>query len=170
MRNATLVLSAVLTAALLNQAGVATSALPSVRESPAAPAGTAQARRSARRRKGSRGLVGVAAAGVAATPGCQGCAERALKRAGKIRRISRGHASHCRVVELESDAQWRMFYEQMLAYKKEHGDCRVPIRWPPNPQLGSWVNRMRVWYQDYAVSCLHLRSAWRYQLAMRPLI
>ena len=161
MHKPRLVLLAILAAAILTQARVATPVPPSpapVRDELAAtaavPAATTRTRRTARRRKGSRGPARIAATGIEATPGCQGCAERALKRAGKIKRISRGHASHCRVVEFESDVQWHMFYQQMLAYKKEHGDCRVPIRWPPNPQLGAWVNRMRMWYQDYAVSQL----------------
>ena len=38
-------------------------------------------------------------------------------------------------------------WEQMLAaleiYKNEHGDCKVPAQWPPNPKLANWVSKQR---------------------------
>jgi hypothetical protein len=35
------------------------------------------------------------------------------------------------------------FYSALLNYRKRYGDCRVPVKWPENPSLASWVSRMR---------------------------
>ena len=34
-------------------------------------------------------------------------------------------------------------YKALVAYKREHGDCLVPQKWPENPPLGSWVAQRR---------------------------
>jgi hypothetical protein len=31
----------------------------------------------------------------------------------------------------------------LKAFKKEHGHCNVPMRYPPNRRLGHWVNGIR---------------------------
>lgn len=34
---------------------------------------------------------------------------------------------------------WDERYGELMAYKERFGDCRVPYKWPTNPQLGTWV-------------------------------
>lgn len=41
---------------------------------------------------------------------------------------------------------WEMRYEQLIQYKKEHGDCNVPMR-KDDPQLGEWVGQQRKQYK-----------------------
>jgi hypothetical protein len=38
---------------------------------------------------------------------------------------------------------WQQFYAALLDYRKQYGDCRVPVKWPQNPWLGAFVHRMR---------------------------
>jgi len=38
---------------------------------------------------------------------------------------------------------WERHIRDLKAFKKEHGHCHVPLRYPPNPYLGHWVNRVR---------------------------
>jgi len=38
---------------------------------------------------------------------------------------------------------WQLRYDELVAYKKEHGDCLVPKRWKENGPLGKWVVRQR---------------------------
>jgi hypothetical protein len=38
---------------------------------------------------------------------------------------------------------WENMFRQLLAFKKEHGDCNVPQRYRTNPALGSWANDQR---------------------------
>lgn len=38
---------------------------------------------------------------------------------------------------------WPAMYSRLLAFKKDFGHVRVPVRWPENPKLGKWVSRMR---------------------------
>jgi hypothetical protein len=33
------------------------------------------------------------------------------------------------------------WYNELVEYKRVHGDCSVPTQWAPNPKLGAWVNR-----------------------------
>jgi len=42
---------------------------------------------------------------------------------------------------------WNDRFNELLEYKKEHGDCLVPQRYPQNPQLGVWVNKQRAEYK-----------------------
>ena len=39
--------------------------------------------------------------------------------------------------------RWNQMLEELLAYKKEHGDCLVPRKWPENQQLSNWVDTQR---------------------------
>jgi hypothetical protein len=34
-------------------------------------------------------------------------------------------------------------YGELVAYKKEYGDCVVPVKWPENPKLGTWSKDLR---------------------------
>lgn len=40
-------------------------------------------------------------------------------------------------------AAWERRFQQLLAYRRTCGHCRVPARWSPNPQLGMWVSLQR---------------------------
>jgi hypothetical protein len=42
---------------------------------------------------------------------------------------------------------WNERFNELLDYKKNHGDCLVPQRYPQNPQLGVWVNKQRAEYK-----------------------
>jgi hypothetical protein len=41
------------------------------------------------------------------------------------------------------DTKWQMRVNQLLEYKREHGDCLVPVQYPTNRQLGRWVSTQR---------------------------
>ncbi|MCC9138143.1 helicase associated domain-containing protein [Pontibacter silvestris] len=38
---------------------------------------------------------------------------------------------------------WKVMYERLVAFKKEYGHARVPVKWRKDPKLGKWVSRMR---------------------------
>jgi len=46
-------------------------------------------------------------------------------------------------VRPDATESWSTMFEQMKAYKKKFGDCLVPQRYYPNPQLGTWVHTQR---------------------------
>eukprot|EP00873_Tetraselmis_striata_P009452 jgi/Tetstr1/429716/TSEL_019611.t1 len=46
-----------------------------------------------------------------------------------------------------SEAQWWRRHEELMGYKREHGDCLVPQRYKPNPALGKWVKMQRQLYK-----------------------
>lgn len=41
------------------------------------------------------------------------------------------------------DNIWLQRLQELKDYKAEHGDCGVPITYPPNPSLGRWVHTQR---------------------------
>ncbi|MEN8250939.1 MAG: Helicase associated domain protein [Bacteroidota bacterium] len=41
------------------------------------------------------------------------------------------------------DDLWEKMFEAMTEYKDKFGNCNVPLEWPENPKLGSWVGRQR---------------------------
>ena len=41
------------------------------------------------------------------------------------------------------DTFWESMFDALESFKKEHGHCNVPMRYEPNPSLGTWVRRMR---------------------------
>jgi hypothetical protein len=45
-----------------------------------------------------------------------------------------------------NDAGWEGWLAKLEAYRREHGDCNVPQRWPEDAALGGWVGRPR-WYK-----------------------
>jgi hypothetical protein len=47
-----------------------------------------------------------------------------------------------------SDARWTARYHDLLQYKKTHGHCCVPRRYPPNRSLGYWVANQREAYKN----------------------
>lgn len=38
---------------------------------------------------------------------------------------------------------WDRKFDELLDFKKQHGHCRVPQHYAPNPQLGTFVNKQR---------------------------
>ena len=38
---------------------------------------------------------------------------------------------------------WDERYGEVKKYKERFGDCNVPVSWPPNPMLGTWVATQR---------------------------
>jgi hypothetical protein len=56
-----------------------------------------------------------------------------------------------RIVRLEEvgfewdpfESDWERMYIALEAYKQKNGDCRVPQKYRPNPQLGQWVSTNR---------------------------
>lgn len=45
--------------------------------------------------------------------------------------------------KLVTREEWATRFEQLKAYKKRFGHCRVPREWKENPQLGGWVTSQR---------------------------
>lgn len=43
-------------------------------------------------------------------------------------------------------AGWECRFEELVDYKRLHGDCNVPQAWPENRQLGRWVMKQRCQY------------------------
>ena len=39
--------------------------------------------------------------------------------------------------------EWATRFEQLKAYKQRFGHCRIPVKWPEDPQLGVWVTNLR---------------------------
>lgn len=51
------------------------------------------------------------------------------------------------VWEVHQQVPWETRYQELLAYKKEHGNCTVPIGYEKNKQLSNWVSKQRQEYQ-----------------------
>lgn len=67
---------------------------------------------------------------------------------------SKGRLSEERIKKLEAigfiwncdelqEQAWEERFAQLLEYKKEYGDCMVPVNWKKNRQLGTWVSTQR---------------------------
>jgi len=56
------------------------------------------------------------------------------------------------------DPKWISKYNELLQYRRDHGDCRVPLRYSENPALGRWVSTQRrdykAWEKDKNSSSL----------------
>lgn len=51
--------------------------------------------------------------------------------------------------EYESnEEQWERMFDQLVAHRAKHGHCEVPVIWPENRSLSSWVQRQRRYHQD----------------------
>mmetsp|Transcript_9436 Transcript_9436/g.13851 ORF Transcript_9436/g.13851 Transcript_9436/m.13851 type:complete len:531 (-) Transcript_9436:88-1680(-) len=49
--------------------------------------------------------------------------------------------------EVDLSEKWNESYQELQRYHAEHGDCLVPQKFPPNPQLGRWVQTQRKQYK-----------------------
>ena len=76
------------------------------------------------------------------------------KQRDQYRRLKEGKSSGMtmeRIAALEdidfvwnnNNKKWDEWYEQLLQYKDENGDCNVPRSYNKNPRLGTWVNEQR---------------------------
>jgi len=57
---------------------------------------------------------------------------------GRIRQLDR-----LGLVWEPNDHKWEVMFADLLAYRAKHGDCNVPIPWPENPLLATWVHGQR---------------------------
>mmetsp|Transcript_4446 Transcript_4446/g.6804 ORF Transcript_4446/g.6804 Transcript_4446/m.6804 type:complete len:163 (-) Transcript_4446:49-537(-) len=46
------------------------------------------------------------------------------------------------------DDGWMRMFEELIEYKKKHGNCLVPSEYKGNPKLGRWVSAQRKMYHD----------------------
>jgi hypothetical protein len=51
------------------------------------------------------------------------------------------------ITYIPSKASWDEMFDALNEYKKNHGDCNVPHRWPENKQLSTWVHTQRTNYR-----------------------
>ncbi|MFQ5714547.1 MAG: Helicase associated domain protein [Candidatus Scalinduaceae bacterium] len=50
------------------------------------------------------------------------------------------------------EAQWEEMFAALKEYKRNHGHCNVPARWPEDKKLATWVNRQRNNHRDNKLS------------------
>lgn len=53
------------------------------------------------------------------------------------------------VEDKNATIRWNTRYEELKAYKEEHGDVLVPFKYPQNPQLVRWISNQRQMYSRY---------------------
>mmetsp|Transcript_3520 Transcript_3520/g.4544 ORF Transcript_3520/g.4544 Transcript_3520/m.4544 type:complete len:389 (+) Transcript_3520:16-1182(+) len=46
----------------------------------------------------------------------------------------------------KADSIWDIRFKELTAFKRNHGHCNVPQKYPPNKSLGIWVNKQRMEY------------------------
>ena len=49
----------------------------------------------------------------------------------------------------KDEVTWMSFYNKLVEYKKQHGNCEVPQRYKQDPAFGSWVKNQREYYKSY---------------------
>lgn len=47
----------------------------------------------------------------------------------------------------QKEKNWMIMFQQLREYRIDNGDCKVPMKYKPNPQLGSWVNNQKSKYK-----------------------
>eukprot|EP00547_Thalassionema_nitzschioides_P017016 CAMPEP_0194250754 /NCGR_PEP_ID=MMETSP0158-20130606/23846_1 /TAXON_ID=33649 /ORGANISM="Thalassionema nitzschioides, Strain L26-B" /LENGTH=203 /DNA_ID=CAMNT_0038987669 /DNA_START=71 /DNA_END=679 /DNA_ORIENTATION=+ len=52
-------------------------------------------------------------------------------------------------------AKWEQMFRELLGYRKNHGDCDVPAKYPPNKPLGLWVTRQRITRREAGTNMSH---------------
>jgi hypothetical protein len=73
----------------------------------------------------------------------EACREMSAERAAKLEAIGCEFTKGFVWIATE-DVTWEVQLAQLMAYKVQHSDCKVPSNWPENPQLGRWVSLQRV--------------------------
>jgi hypothetical protein len=51
----------------------------------------------------------------------------------------------------QRESRWQEMCEKLAEYQKQHGNCNVPQRWRPDPQLGKWVDAIRTSKKNYDI-------------------
>ena len=49
-------------------------------------------------------------------------------------------------------SNWEEMFEHLLEFKKDHGHCNTPNRWPENPKLSRWVFTQREFWKNGKLS------------------
>lgn len=86
--------------------------------------------------------------------------QRAFKRRGllnedRIRRLNELNFEWnalATYVKSRADAAWNVKFEELRAFRREHGHCNVPVPFPENPSLGIWVRTQRIQKRDGALA------------------
>jgi hypothetical protein len=73
---------------------------------------------------------------------------------------TKGNISNKRIARLDElgfewdpqNANWNRFFDNLVAYKKLHGDCNVPRGWESNNDLSVWVMSQRQRYSKGKIS------------------
>jgi len=47
---------------------------------------------------------------------------------------------------------WEKNFSKLVAFKNDNGNCRIPVHWKRDAQLGQWVSRQRVFYSKGKLS------------------
>jgi hypothetical protein len=50
----------------------------------------------------------------------------------------------------KGQASWDTKFNELLAYRAEHGNCHVPTKYRENTALGRWVSTQRAEYKKYS--------------------
>jgi len=51
--------------------------------------------------------------------------------------------------ESKQQRKWNARFRELMVYRRENGDCNVPMRYGHNPRLGYWVHNQRKEFRDY---------------------
>jgi hypothetical protein len=66
--------------------------------------------------------------------------------------MTEGHIEQLEGIGFEwntlNNIKWDLRFEDLIAYKNEHGDCNVPSQWAENKQLARWVSKQRTQYKN----------------------
>ena len=68
---------------------------------------------------------------------------RSMKRAGRLRADRVRHLESLDVVWEVQQSRWENMFAALADYRQRHGDCNVPMGWPENPALATWVKGVR---------------------------
>ncbi|WP_080132990.1 DEAD/DEAH box helicase [Chlamydia suis] len=74
--------------------------------------------------------------------------------------FKKGKLSEGRIARLEeigfvwdvTEEAWEKNFLELKRFQEEHGHCKVPQRYPQNPDLGSWVSNQRVDFKEGKLS------------------
>jgi len=70
-------------------------------------------------------------------------AQRTLRKKGKLDTKKFKRLNELGFVWDPTEQTWEARFQELVAYKQEHGNCLVPQSWAENKQLATWVNKQR---------------------------
>jgi len=76
---------------------------------------------------------------------------RTLRRTHKAGKLASDHKERLESISFDwnlFDSYWEQKFQELIAYRQEHGNCNVPRAYNPNPALGKWVTTLRGIHQD----------------------